>query len=72
MSVIYKRGEVGIYMDNHSYHELKRLRGQMVAAAMRQGTFLHREVLLLSQTLDQLIVKVQTEKRQLEEPEGED
>ncbi|BBH21062.1 hypothetical protein Back11_24070 [Paenibacillus baekrokdamisoli] len=49
-------------MDNQTYHRMERLRGQLVAAAMRKQTFLHTEVLLLSQTLDQIIVKVQTEK----------
>ncbi|WP_090976832.1 aspartyl-phosphate phosphatase Spo0E family protein [Paenibacillus sp. CF384] len=49
-------------MDNHSYQRLERLRGQLVAAAMRKETFLHRDVIQLSQTLDQLIVKVQAEK----------
>ncbi|SFS82537.1 aspartyl-phosphate phosphatase Spo0E family protein [Paenibacillus sp. BC26] len=49
-------------MDNQSYVRLERLRGQLVAAAMRKETFLHRDVIQLSQTLDQLIVKVQAEK----------
>ncbi|NBD22649.1 aspartyl-phosphate phosphatase Spo0E family protein [Paenibacillus glycinis] len=50
-------------MDKHSYHLLERLRGQMVSAAMGKGSFLNRDVLLLSQTLDQLIVKAQREKK---------
>ncbi|RAP76451.1 aspartyl-phosphate phosphatase Spo0E family protein [Paenibacillus montanisoli] len=49
-------------MDNHSYRRLERLRGQLVDAAMRKDSFLDRDVIQLSQTLDQLIVKVQTEK----------
>jgi Spo0E like sporulation regulatory protein len=49
-------------MDKLNYHALERLRGQLVAAAMRQGSFLNRDVILLSQTLDQLIVKAQREK----------
>ncbi|QHT60477.1 Spo0E family sporulation regulatory protein-aspartic acid phosphatase [Paenibacillus lycopersici] len=49
-------------MDKQSYHLLERLRGQLIAATMRHGSFLNRDVLLLSQTLDQLIVKVQREK----------
>ncbi|MBM7564418.1 aspartyl-phosphate phosphatase Spo0E family protein [Paenibacillus sacheonensis] len=49
-------------MDKQSYHLLERLRGQLVAAAMRQESFLDRDVLQLSQTLDQLIVKAQREK----------
>ncbi|QHW30244.1 aspartyl-phosphate phosphatase Spo0E family protein [Paenibacillus rhizovicinus] len=49
-------------MDKQSYHLLERLRGQLVAAALRQGSFLNRDVLILSQTLDQLIVKAQREK----------
>jgi hypothetical protein len=73
MSVSYiKEDEVGIYMDNQTYHRMERLRGQLVAAAMRKQTFLHTEVLLLSEKLDQLIVKVQTEKAKLEGPEGEE
>ncbi|WP_236343564.1 aspartyl-phosphate phosphatase Spo0E family protein [Paenibacillus plantiphilus] len=56
-------------MDNLTNRRLERLRGQLVAAAMRKQTFMHREVLLLSQTLDQLIVKAQTDKRKsLNEP----
>jgi len=49
-------------MDNHTNHRLERLRGQLVATAMRQQTFLHGDVLLLSQSLDQLILKAQAEK----------
>ncbi|MBW7460542.1 Spo0E family sporulation regulatory protein-aspartic acid phosphatase [Paenibacillus sepulcri] len=49
-------------MDNHTNHRLERLRGQLVATAMRQQTFLHGDVLLLSQTLDLLILKAQAEK----------
>ncbi|MFC5650884.1 aspartyl-phosphate phosphatase Spo0E family protein [Paenibacillus solisilvae] len=56
-------------MDNQTYHRMERLRGQLVAAAMGKQTFLHTEVLLLSQKLDQLIIKVQTEKGKLDEPE---
>ena len=28
-------------MDNQTYHRMERLRGQLVAAAMRKETFLH-------------------------------
>jgi hypothetical protein len=61
MSVINK-DKVGICMDNHTNYRLERLRGQLVAAAMRRQNFLHRDVLLLSQTLEQLILKAQCEK----------
>ncbi|MBO7744027.1 aspartyl-phosphate phosphatase Spo0E family protein [Paenibacillus sp. MWE-103] len=54
-------------MDKQSYHLLERLRGQLVSAAMGKGTFLNRDVLLLSQTLDQLIVKAQREKNRTPE-----
>ncbi|WP_308639077.1 aspartyl-phosphate phosphatase Spo0E family protein [Paenibacillus silvisoli] len=49
-------------MEDQSYRRLERLRGQLVAAAMRKDSFLDRDVIQLSQTLDQLIVKAQTEK----------
>ncbi|WP_274651715.1 aspartyl-phosphate phosphatase Spo0E family protein [Paenibacillus humicola] len=51
-------------MDNLTSCRLESLRGQLVSTAMRENTFLHRDVLQLSQSLDQLIVKVQTEKRE--------
>ncbi|MFB9325297.1 Spo0E family sporulation regulatory protein-aspartic acid phosphatase [Paenibacillus aurantiacus] len=41
---------------------LERMRGELVEAAARKKTFLHRDVLLLSQSLDLLIVKAQAEK----------
>lgn len=67
MSVITDK--VVIIMDNLTNRRLERLRGQLVAAAMRKQTFMHRDVLLLSQTLDQLIVKAQTDKRKpIKEP----
>jgi hypothetical protein len=52
-------------MDNHTDRKLETLRGQLISMAMRKQTFLHRDVLLLSQTLDTLIVKAQTEKRNM-------
>ncbi|WP_219836475.1 aspartyl-phosphate phosphatase Spo0E family protein [Paenibacillus sp. R14(2021)] len=58
-------------MDKQSYHQLERLRGQLVSAAMGNGSsFLNRDVLLLSQTLDQLIVKAQREKRKPRSAQG--
>ena len=58
-------------MDNHTNYRLERLRGLLVATAMRQQTFLHRDVLLLSQTLDRLILKAQTDKlKTLDRPEA--
>lgn len=50
-------------MDKQLLAEVETLRGKMVAAAVRQQNILHRDVLLLSQSLDQLILKVQTEKQ---------
>jgi hypothetical protein len=57
-------------MDNHTTSSrLESLRGQLIKTAMRKQTFLHREVLLLSQSLDKLIVKAQAEKiKSLERP----
>lgn len=49
-------------MDKLGTAQLEMLRGQMVAAATRKQSLLHREVLLLSEMLDQIIVKAQKEK----------
>lgn len=49
-------------MDKQRDRRLERLRRQLVAAAMGRESFLNRDVLLLSQSLDQLIVKAQREK----------
>ncbi|MFD0711089.1 Spo0E family sporulation regulatory protein-aspartic acid phosphatase [Paenibacillus sp. GCM10027626] len=49
-------------MDNQMNWRLERLRCQLVAVAMHKKNMLHREVLLLSQSLDQLIVIAQREK----------
>ncbi|REE70591.1 Spo0E like sporulation regulatory protein [Paenibacillus taihuensis] len=48
-------------MENQN-QRLERLRTQLVSAALTKETFLHPDVILLSQALDQLIVKVQREK----------
>jgi Spo0E like sporulation regulatory protein. len=50
-------------MDNHLHVQMEAIRGQMIATALRKQTFLHREVLVLSQMLDALIVQVQSEQR---------
>ncbi|AZN40661.1 aspartyl-phosphate phosphatase Spo0E family protein [Paenibacillus albus] len=49
-------------MENLQYQHLERLRSKLVAAALDKETFLHPDVILLSQALDQLIIKVQREK----------
>lgn len=45
------------------YGRLERMRGELLEAAARRKTFLHHDVLMLSQSLDLLIVKAQAEKR---------
>lgn len=50
-------------MDNQLLVQVERLRGQMVATAARRESMLHREVIQISQRLDELIYRVQTEKR---------
>ncbi|MCQ6558101.1 aspartyl-phosphate phosphatase Spo0E family protein [Paenibacillus mendelii] len=52
-------------MDNQTNRRLERLRGQLVDEAIRKDDLLHQDVLVLSQSLDRLIVEVQTEKRRL-------
>lgn len=52
-------------MDNQTNHRLERLRGLLVDEAIRKDDLLHQDVLVLSQSLDRLIVEVQTEKRRL-------
>jgi hypothetical protein len=49
-------------MDKHLLAQMERLRGMMVATAIRKQNILHRDVLLLSQMLDQLIMKAQADK----------
>ncbi|EXX88283.1 phosphatase [Paenibacillus darwinianus] len=49
-------------MDKQLLVQVERLRGKMVAAAIENNT-LHQEVLHLSQSLDELILQVQVEKR---------
>jgi len=50
-------------MDNQTNWRLEALRCQLLAAMAANQSFLHRDVLLLSQSLDQLIVKAQREKK---------
>ncbi|XEC92812.1 aspartyl-phosphate phosphatase Spo0E family protein [Paenibacillus tarimensis] len=50
-------------MDKQCMKQLETLRGLMVDTANRKKTLLHTDVLTLSQLLDQMIVKVQTEKK---------
>ncbi|QAY66220.1 Spo0E family sporulation regulatory protein-aspartic acid phosphatase [Paenibacillus protaetiae] len=51
----------GIEMDKHLLLEMENLRVQMVETALVKEDFLNREVLLLSQSLDLLIVRAQEE-----------
>ncbi|MCM3627382.1 aspartyl-phosphate phosphatase Spo0E family protein [Paenibacillus glycanilyticus] len=46
-------------MDKQLLIEIEQLRGKMVEKAMKKKTFVHREVLQLSQMLDELIVREQ-------------
>ncbi|WP_165279937.1 Spo0E family sporulation regulatory protein-aspartic acid phosphatase [Paenibacillus protaetiae] len=48
-------------MDKHLLLEMENLRVQMVETALVKEDFLNREVLLLSQSLDLLIVRAQEE-----------
>ncbi|UVI32331.1 aspartyl-phosphate phosphatase Spo0E family protein [Paenibacillus spongiae] len=50
-------------MDNQTNRRLEWLRGELVNEAIRKDDLLHHDVLVLSQSLDRLIVEVQTEKR---------
>ncbi|HUC90811.1 MAG TPA: aspartyl-phosphate phosphatase Spo0E family protein [Paenibacillus sp.] len=49
-------------MDKQLLVQVERLRGKMIAAATKNN-ILHQEVLHLSQSLDELILRVQVEKR---------
>ncbi|GGF87388.1 aspartyl-phosphate phosphatase Spo0E family protein [Paenibacillus abyssi] len=49
-------------MDKQSLLQLEGLRGQMMDTANRKQTLMDHDVLILSQLLDQIIVKVQAEK----------
>lgn len=46
-------------MDKQLLVEIEQLRGKMVEKAMIKKTFVHREVIQLSQLLDELIVREQ-------------
>ncbi|WP_336786829.1 aspartyl-phosphate phosphatase Spo0E family protein [Paenibacillus sp. MMO-177] len=46
-------------MDKLLLVEIEQLRGKMVEKAMKKKTLVHREVLELSQMLDELIVRQQ-------------
>ncbi|GKU79616.1 aspartyl-phosphate phosphatase Spo0E family protein [Paenibacillus sp. L3-i20] len=52
-------------MDKHLLLQLERLRNEMVKTAITEQNLLHRDVLVLSQTLDEIIVRVQSERRTL-------
>jgi len=55
--------------DERLLAKVELLRGKMHAAAARQNNIKNRDVLLLSQTLDRLIMKVQAEKRDRRKPQ---
>ncbi len=42
--------------------ELEKLRGEMVETALMEQDLLHRDVLVLSQSLDEIIIQVQSER----------
>ncbi|WP_042162633.1 MULTISPECIES: aspartyl-phosphate phosphatase Spo0E family protein [Paenibacillus] len=52
-------------MDKQLLFEMEKLRGKMVETALLKQNLLNREVLLLSQSLDKLIVRAQVEQREL-------
>ncbi|MDQ6421016.1 Spo0E family sporulation regulatory protein-aspartic acid phosphatase [Paenibacillus sp. LHD-117] len=45
--------------------ELEKLRGEMVETALLEQDLLHQDVLVLSQSLDEIIVQVQSERLSL-------
>ena len=49
-------------MDKQVLSKLESLRDQMVETALIKQSLLHHDVLTLSQTLDEIIVKVQSER----------
>lgn len=50
-------------MDKQLLMQLERLRNEMVETAISEQSLLHRDVLMLSQSLDEIIVRVQSELR---------
>lgn len=46
--------------------QLEQLRTEMVETALQEQSLLHRDVLVLSQSLDKIILRVQIERRELE------
>ncbi|REK77314.1 aspartyl-phosphate phosphatase Spo0E family protein [Paenibacillus paeoniae] len=52
-------------MDKQLLLQLEQLRNEMVETAISEKNLLHRDVLVLSQSLDEIIVQVQSERRLL-------
>lgn len=52
-------------MDKHLLIQLEQMRNKMVEKAISEQNLLHRDVLLLSQSLDEIIVRVQSERRSI-------
>lgn len=52
-------------MDKQLLMQLEQLRNEMVETAISEQDLLHRDVLVLSQSLDEIIVRVQSERRML-------
>ena len=50
-------------MDQQLFLQMERLRNQMVETALLEQNLLHHDVLELSQSLDEIIVQVQVERR---------
>ncbi len=50
-------------MDNHLLLQQEQLRSEMVETALLEKSLLHNNVLEISQTLDVIIVQVQSERR---------
>jgi hypothetical protein len=46
--------------------QLEQLRTEMVETALQEQSLLHRDVLVLSQSLDKVILRVQIKRRELE------
>ena len=52
-------------MDKQLLMQLEQLRNEMVETAISEKNLLHHDVLALSQSLDEIIVRVQFERRML-------
>ncbi|WP_424766133.1 aspartyl-phosphate phosphatase Spo0E family protein [Paenibacillus sp. sgz302251] len=52
-------------MDKHLLTQMEQLRNMMMETAQLKQSLLHHDVLILSQSLDEIILQVQEERRML-------